>query len=432
MRGGAFFLLLLAGCPDDPTAIVDGGDPPSDAGPLAFDAGRDAGALRRDASVDASTPFDAARDGAIPFDASPSSDAASDAPSDAALDATPMDARACDFRDVYASIEFTHVSSPPGCFFFSGPGDLGLEYSLGPLGQMADVTQLSIGGAHFAATASGFERSRECPGRVTRFRFTEVLDGAWVGDVGIHPACAAMPAIFRGTYRYDECQEEPLGTCAPTDCVITADVTITLLPAAPTPAPMDGGVVDGGHDIASVCTAACAAQDAAAAASMMCAPDAGCIAACQAEILPGTLCGEEAVDLWTCAGDAGASAFHCLASSPPQIVFATPGPCEDEIARLNVCRFMPDPSDRCEPPTIPSGTGVEGDACTVRDDCSPGLFCEGPTCAGAGVCTLPPGLVDCLRMPRAPVCGCDGEDYSRPCQAARAAVRVDHAGECAP
>jgi hypothetical protein len=426
MRALLPLLLFLTACPDD-----DGTPAPMDGGADAFvarDGGRDAG-------------VDAGRDAGVPMvDASPALDAGSDAAFDASLPDASFDAMmpvmdagtdagdACAVRDVYAQIEFTSVSSTSSCWFYSGPGDLGVEYQLGDEALLADPTRLLIGTSEFAATAAGFERVLQCP---DEYRFSEALEGTWTGDVGTHPSCAATPAVFRGTYRYSECEVLPSRLCEPTVCTITADVTITLLPAPPTPMPMDAGV-DGGHHTPSICAAACAGQDAAAAA-LMCPPDPSCMMNCERSLTPGGTCFDERVARWHCAARVGEPAWSCYPTIPASGIFiADPGPCEVENDRFVSCIVRPAPTGMCVEAVFPTGTGVAGDGCATTDDCAPGFFCNGPMCGGAGTCAPHPDRIDCLIMPVAEVCGCDGVTYENECSAWYGGVRVEHAGTCTP
>lgn len=417
--------LFLAACPDDEMIAPT----PIDAGLDAFvadDGGRDAGA---DSGRDADVPLVDAS-----FDAS--SDSAVDASSDASFvfDAVvPMDARtdtgdACAVRDVYARIEFTSVSSTSSCYFFSGPGELGLEYQLGDEGRLVDPTRLVIGTSEFDATPGGFERSSECP---DQYRFSEVFDGTWAGDAGTHPSCAVTPAVFTGTYEYSECEVLPSRLCEPTGCTITANVTISLLPGPPAPMAIDAGV-DGGHDISSVCVAACAAQDAAA-VTQMCTPNPACIMDCERALAPGGICLDEAVAAWECAARVGETAWDCYPTIPAVGFFiANPGPCEVEDDRYDICFLRPAPSGMCVEPVLPTGTGVAGDGCATTDDCAPGFFCDAAMCGGAGTCAPHPARIDCFIMGPMEVCGCDGRTYFNECLAHYEGIRVEHGGACTP
>lgn len=68
-----------------------------------------------------------------------------------------------------------------------------------------------------------------------------------------------------------------------------------------------------------------------------------------------------------------------------------------------------------------------GMACTNNSGCPIGNFCNGNTCGGAGTCLLRPQTCGgVLNL----VCGCDGNTYSNPCEAAQAGVRVSAPGAC--
>jgi hypothetical protein len=70
--------------------------------------------------------------------------------------------------------------------------------------------------------------------------------------------------------------------------------------------------------------------------------------------------------------------------------------------------------------------------CLDNDDCAADQYCLKALgeCDGRGHCVdRLDDLVQCLAV-WDPVCGCDGQTYSNGCYAAKAAVSIDHPGEC--
>src|SRR5687768_13199603 len=147
------------------------------------------------------------------------------------LDAPAPDATCPSLQEATAQIEFTDIVTTPGCVFFSGPGDLGVEFQLGDQGTITP-TELAIGPALFALEdGDTYTRTEQCPFFGSPWRFTERMSGTWAGSWPTEPSCAGEPAVFTGTYSYKECGLAPNRLC-PEDssmCVITANVTIRVV-----------------------------------------------------------------------------------------------------------------------------------------------------------------------------------------------------------
>ena len=69
--------------------------------------------------------------------------------------------------------------------------------------------------------------------------------------------------------------------------------------------------------------------------------------------------------------------------------------------------------------------GMGGASCS--EQCADSEYCAGETCDGPGTCQAQPEM---CTLEFVPVCGCDGNDYGNPCDAASAGVRVDFEGPC--
>jgi hypothetical protein len=74
---------------------------------------------------------------------------------------------------------------------------------------------------------------------------------------------------------------------------------------------------------------------------------------------------------------------------------------------------------------VPGGPCQSSKECVAEEYCATG---EG-MCGREGVCTPVPAACDELR---APVCSCDGLDFSNSCEAAAVKQNVDYAGSCPP
>jgi len=75
---------------------------------------------------------------------------------------------------------------------------------------------------------------------------------------------------------------------------------------------------------------------------------------------------------------------------------------------------------------------VKADICVVDEDCAllQGTYCQKPDgkCSSEGNCSILP--TDCSKFPAKIVCGCDGINYTNPCEAALHGVSVDIYGPC--
>ncbi len=69
-------------------------------------------------------------------------------------------------------------------------------------------------------------------------------------------------------------------------------------------------------------------------------------------------------------------------------------------------------------------------ACSQNSDCASTEFCAKAVgdCEGRGSCRERPA--SCVSTYPVPVCGCDGQDYSDGCEAARQGVNVARRGHC--
>lgn len=78
----------------------------------------------------------------------------------------------------------------------------------------------------------------------------------------------------------------------------------------------------------------------------------------------------------------------------------------------------------------PDGDTV-GAACQTIYDCAQGFFCKRPagSCTAVGVCEVRPDETNC-GVAKAPVCGCDMQNYQNDCWANSAGVNVQATGTC--
>jgi hypothetical protein len=125
--------------------------------------------------------------------------------------------------------EWSNVSASP-CFFFSGPKNIGMEFTLGEAASFrfgpGFTTKIGFGdGADFVGPIAiespiTLTRSPEtCSSFGSDYQFTETLSGEWT-----NPSWFGFS--FVGTYHYSECQVLEDGTCADDGCTIDADITL--------------------------------------------------------------------------------------------------------------------------------------------------------------------------------------------------------------
>jgi len=133
---------------------------------------------------------------------------------------------------------------------------------------------------------------------------------------------------------------------------------------------------------------------------------------------------DASVDDASTPADAGESPDMCAPLCPKP----APGCVTEPSSNPCVC-----PTIRCDD----AGMGAkQGDPCGGRaGPCADGLFCNLTAdfdCGfadGMGICELRPGTCSRILMP---VCGCDGNDYSNPCEAQRGGTDVQLDGMCPP
>ncbi|RMD83779.1 MAG: hypothetical protein D6815_05690 [Candidatus Dadabacteria bacterium] len=84
-------------------------------------------------------------------------------------------------------------------------------------------------------------------------------------------------------------------------------------------------------------------------------------------------------------------------------------------------------------PTTPATTTTTlgGQSCSSSKQCAPLEYCKFPAgqCGGSGTCESKP-LVNCSKLPKSPVCGCNDQTYFNSCFAAAAGVSIRNNGPC--
>ena len=115
---------------------------------------------------------------------------------------------------IEVAVTWAVSEATPGCFFFSGPGRLGRNDSLG---SRACVTPgprpvISFGSAVFHGSPRGIQR-----------RSTHVHGGPWTVDEALSGGLSG-DGRFEGAYQYTECQQ---GSPCPGHCRIRATVSFT-------------------------------------------------------------------------------------------------------------------------------------------------------------------------------------------------------------
>ncbi len=121
------------------------------------------------------------------------------------------------------------------------------------------------------------------------------------------------------------------------------------------------------------------------------------------------------------------------------------GECVARLPEIVQCLAVWDPVCGCDGVTYSTGChaqkagvslahdGACSATCLANADCPPEQFCgKAPgDCAGEGECVdRLDDLTQCFAV-WDPVCGCDGNTYSNGCYAHKAAMTIDHFGECA-
>jgi hypothetical protein len=132
--------------------------------------------------------------------------------------------------DMAVQVEWSSIRRTPGCWYFSGPSDVGRDDRLGPEAHWrknGETATLSFGALAFSGSPVRLERTsaHDSGGRWT---VTEVIEGQWqAATIARHETtpCPPSDATFTGTYRYNECEERARASC-PGPCTITANIAI--------------------------------------------------------------------------------------------------------------------------------------------------------------------------------------------------------------
>jgi len=132
-------------------------------------------------------------------------------------------------------VSWQQVVHTGGCFFFSGPAELGRDTLLGTAARWEEngnAVTLAFGPARFVGDARhspiGLERTAEHSYNGT-WRITETIVGQWSKPSPLTQTLSpGQCPEFHGSYAYQECDEGNPAEC-PGRCRITAQLTIENL-----------------------------------------------------------------------------------------------------------------------------------------------------------------------------------------------------------